>query len=113
ETWELVVSAPWLEAGKVKATGELVNLLAESIGEESLKRFSRIATLGTDHPIVEFFLKNCPVDDGELHLRSTDLVGLQIDEAIVFRAKASDRVRKGSSTKPLRSAAGDSGHGGR
>ncbi len=28
-TWDLVVSAPWLESGKLKATGEFVRLLAQ------------------------------------------------------------------------------------
>ena len=35
-TWDLVVSAPWLEAGNLKATGELVELLSASVGETSL-----------------------------------------------------------------------------
>ena len=32
-------------------------------------------------------LENLSVDDGELRVQSTDLFGLQIDEALVFRAK--------------------------
>ena len=86
-TWDLVVSAPWLENGKLKATNELVELLSDSVGETALHEFSRIATVGADHPTVKFMLANLPVDDGELRVQSTDLFGLQIDEAIVFRAK--------------------------
>jgi hypothetical protein len=87
-TWDLVVSAPWLESGKLKAMNELVNLLSGSVGEASLHEFSRIATLGTDHPTVRFMVENLATDDGELRVQNTDLFGLQIDEAIVFRAKA-------------------------
>jgi hypothetical protein len=47
-TWDLVVSAPWLEAGKLKATSELVELLSDSVGENSLHEFSRIQTVGAD-----------------------------------------------------------------
>lgn len=86
-TWDLVVSAPWLEKGKLKATSELVELLSETIGEASLHDFSRIATVGTDHPAVKFILANLAVDDGELRVKSNDLFGLQIDKAIIFRAK--------------------------
>ena len=86
-TWDLVVSAPWLEEGKLKATSELVELLSDSLGETSLHEFSRIATLGADHPIVKFILENLAVDDGERRMQSTDLFGLHIDEAVVFRAK--------------------------
>jgi hypothetical protein len=96
-TWDLVVSAPWLEEGKLKATGELVELLSHSIGESSLHEFSRIATVGADHPTVKFMLKNFPLDDGELGVQSTDLFGFQIEEAVIFRAKipgASDRPKR-------------------
>jgi hypothetical protein len=86
-TWDLVVSAPWLEEGKLRATSELVELLSDSIGETSLHEFSRIATLAADHPIVKFILENLAVDDGELRMQSTDLFGLHIEEAVVFRAK--------------------------
>jgi hypothetical protein len=75
-----------LEAGKLKATSELVELLSGSVGETSLHEFSRIQTVGADHPTVKFMLDNFGVEDGELRVQSTDLFGLQIEEAIVFRA---------------------------
>src|SRR5687767_14946647 len=79
--WDLVVSAPWLQEGTLKATAELVNLLSKSVGNGALHEFSRIETVGSDHPTVKFILANLPVDDGELHVQSTDLFGLQIDDA--------------------------------
>lgn len=110
-TWDLVVSAPWLEKGQLKATSELVDLLSDSIGEEALHDFSRIATVGRDHPTVRFILANFPIDDGELRVRSTDLFGLQIDEAVIFRAKMSSAHRNGPSSKVLHPAAAGSGRG--
>lgn len=88
--WDLVVSAPWLESGKLKATSELVELLSESIGTEALQHFSRVATVDSDNPAVKFILANLPVEDGELRVRSTELFGLQIEEAVIFRAKKPD-----------------------
>jgi hypothetical protein len=85
--WDLVVSAPWLEAGNLKATSELVELLSDSIGNESLQELSRIATVGGDNPTVKFMQQNFAVEDGELRVQITDLFGLQIEEAVVFRAK--------------------------
>lgn len=107
-TWDLVVSAPWLEKGRLKATSELVELLSDSIGEGSLHDFSRIATVGKDHPAVRFILANLPVDDGELRVRSTDLFGLQIDEAIIFRARRPSADRNGPA-KALHPAGAGSG----
>ncbi len=85
--WDLVVSAPWLEAGRLKATSEFVELLSDSIGEESLKRLSRVATVDSRDPALRFILDNLPVEEGELRVKSTDLFGLQIEEAIIFRAQ--------------------------
>ena len=85
-TWDLVVSARWLESGKLKATEEFVRLLAQSVGEESLQQFSRVLALNSDDAPVKFILENIPVEDGEIRLQSTDLLGIQIEEAIIFRA---------------------------
>ena len=85
-TWDLVVSAPWLERRKLKATRELVNLLAKSLGRESLRQFARVEAVAGDDPTVRFIVRSVPVEDGERHIQSTDLFGLQIEKAIIFRA---------------------------
>src|SRR5438132_8424489 len=106
-TWDLVVSAPWLERGKLKATSEFVRLLAQSIGEESLKQFSRVVALNSKDAPVKFILENLPVEDRILRVQGTDLLGLQIDEAIIFRAK---KPRAGRlPNKPLQPTAGNRG----
>jgi hypothetical protein len=86
-TWDLVVSASWLESGNLKATREFVRLLAQSMGEESLHQFSRVVALDSNDAPVRFILENLPVEDDELRVQSTDLLGLQIQEAIILRAK--------------------------
>lgn len=107
-TWDLVVSAPWIESGKLKATSEFVNLLADSIGTEPLKQFARVQTVSEDSPAVKFILASFPVDDGERHIQSTDLFGLRIDEAVIFRARRPDPKRSGRKT-PQPTAAGSRG----
>jgi len=86
-TWDLVVSASWLESGNLKATREFVRLLAQSMGEESLHQFSRVVALDSNDAPARFILENLPVEDDELRVQSTDLLGLQIQEAIILRAK--------------------------
>jgi hypothetical protein len=108
-TWDLVVSAPWLEKGELKATSELVELLSDSIGEDALHDFSRIATVGKDHPTVKFILANLPVDDGERRVHGTDLFGLQIDEAVIFRAKKRGAGRSRPLDRALQPAAAGPG----
>lgn len=111
-TWDLVVSAPWLEVGQLKATSRLVDLLSDSIGEETLKQFARIVTVAGDDPTVQFMLKNLSVGDNERELRvkSTDLFGLQIEEAIILRAKAAETERS-AANRPVRQTVGGSSRG--
>jgi hypothetical protein len=104
-TWDLIVSAPWLRRGKIKALGELVDLLARSMGRESLFQFSRVETVPSDNRTVKFILDNFPVDDGERRIQNTNLFGLEIEEAIILRSK------RPSSNKPVRKALHPAGVG--
>jgi hypothetical protein len=91
--WDLLVSAPWLESGNLKVLGELVDLLAKSMGRDSLSQFARVETIPSDNRTVQFILDSIPVDDGERRIHGTDLFDLQIEEAIIFRAKRPNRKR--------------------
>ena len=86
-TWDLVVAAPWLKKGKLKAISELTELLARSIGEQSLLQFARIVTIDELDPRLKAIVSKFPVDDGHISIRSSDLFGLDIEEAIIMRAK--------------------------
>jgi hypothetical protein len=85
--WDLVVAAPWLEAGRLKATSELVTLLTDAIGEQALRHLSRIQTVGSDSPALKAILKAFSVEDGELHVQNSNLFGLEIADAIILRSK--------------------------
>jgi hypothetical protein len=91
--WDLVVSAPWLTGGKLKALSELVELVAKSIGKASLAQLARVETVPGDNCAVKDILHRFPVEDGELRIGNTDLFGLQIEEAIILRAMRPTRKR--------------------
>ena len=86
-TWDLVVAAPWLKKGKLKALGEFTGLLAKSIGEQSLSQFARIVTIDELDPRLKAIVSKFSVDDGDNRIQSSDLFGLDIEEAIIMRAK--------------------------
>ena len=94
-TWDLVVSAPWLESRKLRATSEFVRLLAQSIGEESLQQFSRVLALNSADAPLKFILENIPVEDGEIRIENTDLLGMQIKEGIILRSMKPKPQRSG------------------
>lgn len=87
DTWDLVVSAPWLERGELKALREFTDLLSSEIGEQSLRQFSRIVTLKPSDPAVNAVVSAFSIDDGEVRVRRSTLFGLEIEDAIIMRAK--------------------------
>lgn len=94
--WDLVVSAPWLEAGKLMALREFVELLTKSLGESSLRDFSRVQAVGDDDPTLSLILSKFPVEDGELRVSRPSLFGLDIEDAIILRAKRPAQASAGA-----------------
>jgi hypothetical protein len=93
--WDLVVSAPWLEGGKLKVLSELVDLVAKSMGRKRLTELARVETVPGDDPTVKSILDSLPVDDDdtERRIQNVDFFGLQIEEAIIVRAKRPERKK--------------------
>jgi len=58
--WDLVVSAPWLEGGRLKATKEIVDLLDKTIGRKSIQELSRVETVPVNDPTIQFILRSIP-----------------------------------------------------
>jgi len=87
DRWDLVVSSPWLEDGRLKALREFVEKLAAAIGEDQLLSISRVVTLNADDPALDAVIKAVSVEDGLVEIRDTDLFGLKIAHAYIMRAK--------------------------
>ena len=86
DKWDLVVSAPWLGKGKLKALGEFVEDLSHTFSEEQLLSLSRIVTLNEDDPILDAIISAVRVEDGSVEIRDCSFLGLKIKRAYVFRA---------------------------
>jgi hypothetical protein len=82
-SWDLVVSAPWLEERRLKP----LELLTKSIGRQSLRQFARIVTLNPRDPPLKAVVSAYAVDDGEVRVQHSKLFGLDIEDAIIMRAK--------------------------
>lgn len=87
--WDLVVSAPWLAKSRSQAISELVDLLARSISRKSLVGLARVEAIPGNDPNLKSILADFPVDEGEpeRRMQNVDLFGLEMDEAIILRAK--------------------------
>ena len=89
DKWDLVISAPWLEADKLKALREFVEKATPIVGNEGLLALSRIVTLSPDDPNLETMLQAVQVDNDPLELCNFDFFGLDIKHAYILRAKQS------------------------
>lgn len=87
DSWDLVVAAPRFYAGKLKTLGEFLELLSESIGESNPRQLSRVATLNEDDPALNALLSAISVEDGETRVQRSNFFGLEIEDAIILRAK--------------------------
>lgn len=87
DKWDLVVSAPWLEEGKLKALAEFVEKLSSIVGQEEVLSLSRIVTLNHDDPSLDAVLRVVKVEDRPMEFRNNNLFGLEIKHAYILRAK--------------------------
>lgn len=91
DKWDLVISAPWLEDGKLKALGEFVQKAALIVGEQEFLALSRIVTLNHDDPNLDIILEAIEVENTPVELWNKNFFGLEIKHAYILRAK---RLRK-------------------
>ena len=71
----------------MKPLGEFTELLTKSIGRQSLRQFARIVTLNPRDPALKAVVSAYSVDDGEVRVQHSKLFGLDIEDAIIIRAR--------------------------
>lgn len=92
DKWDLVVSAPWLEEGKLVALSEFIKKIAPVVGEQELLALSRIITLNHDDPNLESILRAFSIEDGALEIKDSTLFGMGIKHAYIIRAKRVQQI---------------------
>jgi hypothetical protein len=85
--WDLVVSAPWLESGRLKAFGEFVEEMAEVLGQDEVMSFSRVVTLNHDDRVLHDVLNEVGSSKKPLEMQGRDLFGLPVEHAVILRAR--------------------------
>jgi hypothetical protein len=84
--WDLVLAAPWLENGKLKALGEFVEKMSQAFGHDEVMSFSRIVTLNHDDPALRAILSETSSLKRPFEQQGHDLFGLPIEHAVILRA---------------------------
>jgi len=89
--WDLVVAAPWIDRGKLRAFSYVAREVRTRLGDEGVISLSRIAHLPEDSEALRSILAEVQQANGEfpLELRGADLFGLGVIHAIIFHAETS------------------------
>jgi hypothetical protein len=85
--WDLVLSAPWLEAGRLKALEEFVEEMSEALGQDEVMSFSRIVTLNHDDQALQDVLNEIGSPKKPLEMQGHNLFGLPVEHAVILRAR--------------------------
>ena len=85
--WDLVVSAPWLEAGRLKALGQFSEEMSEVFDQDEVMSFSRIVTLNHGDPALHDILNEVGSPKKPLEMQGHNLFGLPVEHAVILRAR--------------------------
>lgn len=96
DKWDLVVSSPWLEEGKLKALGELVEALGDKVGDEEILSLSRIVTLNHGDPVLDAVLDVLRREGAPSFLRNRNFGGVETKEAFIITANPQQHFEVGA-----------------
>jgi hypothetical protein len=84
--WDLVVSAPWLQRGKLVALDDFVKRLSDALGQEEVLSLSRVVTLNRKDPALKRILQELGSITQPVEKVGHNLFGLPVEHAYVLRA---------------------------
>ncbi len=87
DKWDLMVSAPWIQADKKEALNYLATHIQSRLIPAELISLSRIVLIDTDNPALEAINKAIRVEHGKAEVRNSNFFGLQIDHAYIVTSK--------------------------
>ena len=84
DKWDLLASAPWLEANNRKSLDYLVNQLRARLDTQELLSLSMIVLLEKDNPVLEAIHKEVRVRQGMAEVRDSISFGVPIKHAYII-----------------------------
>ena len=90
DVWDLLVSAPWIEADKGAALRYLAIKLNESATPQELTILSRIVIIEQANPALAAMQSAMNVEHGSAEIQGSNFFGLQIKHAFVITSRRAD-----------------------
>ena len=85
--WDLLASAPWLEADKRESLEYLVNHIQTRLDMQELLSLSMIVILEEDNPVLEAVHKEVKVRHGIVEVRDSISFGVPIKHAYIITSE--------------------------
>ena len=83
DKWDLLVSAPWLDADKKEGLSYLAKEIQKRLEPDELLSISRIVVLEKGNPILEAIHKAVNVKHGEVKVQDSNFFGVRITQACI------------------------------
>ncbi|MGE3535970.1 MAG: hypothetical protein AB7N91_00885 [Candidatus Tectimicrobiota bacterium] len=93
DTWDLLVSAPWLEVDKKDSLAYLVNQLRSRLDTQELLLLSRIVILEKGNPVLEAIHRAVRVRHGMTEVRDSTFFGVSIKHAYLITSEKENATR--------------------
>jgi hypothetical protein len=87
DKWDVVVSAPWLEANKKEALSYLADKIKSHLKPEELLSLSRIVLIDVGNPALDAVHRAIRVEHGTAEVVDSDFFGLHIKHAYIITLK--------------------------
>jgi hypothetical protein len=99
DKWDLLASAPWLEANKRESLDYLVNQLRAWLDTQKLLSLSRIVVLEEGNPVLEAIHKRIKVRHGMVEVGDSISFGVPIKHAYIITS-ARENSPRGRTPQP-------------
>ena len=93
DKWDLLASAPWLEANKRESLDYLVNQLRSRLDTPELLSLSRIVLFEKGNPALEAIHKRIKVRHGMVEVRDSISFGVPIKHAYIITSERENSPR--------------------
>jgi hypothetical protein len=87
DRWDLIVSAPWIEADRKEALSRITKNIQETFSPEELSLLSRVVLVELANPAVEAVNQAVAIQHGQAEIRDSNFFGLQIKHAYVITSQ--------------------------
>jgi hypothetical protein len=92
-TWDVLASAPWLEADKRESLEYIVNQLRARLDTQELLSLSRIVLLEENNPVLEAIHEAIKVRHGMAEVRDSVSFGVPIKQAFIITSERENSPR--------------------